>query len=104
MTDDDPPFPCRLTPFDPTVAPALDHVLITRSAVSEWRRQARYPKGRIGIFFGVSTGVHFCDGLNPLDYDFYPVPSLANGFVLFEKGAAAYRAFRSIGPDWEIIF
>lgn len=85
-------------------SPALDHVLVTRAAVEQWRRERQYPRGRIGVFFGTKTGLHFCAGVNPLDFDFYPMPQMQNGIALFERGLVARRAFVTACPDLEIIF
>lgn len=82
----------------------MDHVLVTRSAVDDWRRKADYPKGRIGVFFGVRTAICFCDGVDPREFDFYPIPQIANGFLLFERGPVARKKFRELGPMWEVIF
>jgi hypothetical protein len=86
------------------LSPALDHVLVTRSTVDQWRREARYPAGRIGLFFGVRTGIYFCDPLDPSDFDFYPLSTFPDGVILFERGVSAYRAFLELHPEAEIIF
>jgi hypothetical protein len=85
-------------------SPALDYVFVTRALVSQWRQQAKYPRGRIGAFFGPNTGLHFCSGVDPLDFDFYVLPNFPNGVLLFERGYTAYKAFAEICPDREIIF
>ena len=80
------------------------HVLMTRSAVDRWRRAAGYPKGRIGVFFGTRTTIGFGDQVSPLDFDFYPTPDLEDGILLLDRGLSAYKLFRELDPDWEIIF
>lgn len=79
-------------------------VMLTRAAVQNWRQSRNYPHGRIGVFFGVRTSIAFADGVDPLDFDFYPIPGLANGILLLDRGLSAYKTFREIDPDWEIIF
>lgn len=86
------------------ISPALDHVLVTHAAIEDWRQEARYPTGRIGVIFGVRTAIHFCDPLDPLDFDFYPLPTFPDGVLLFERGVSAYWAVRELHPNWEIIF
>lgn len=86
------------------ISPALDCVLITRAQIAQWRRENKYPTGRIGVFFGTKTVVHFCDGVNPLEFDFYPLHTFPNGVLLFERGVLAYRAFIELHPDSEVVF
>jgi hypothetical protein len=86
------------------IAPALDHVLLTRSRVDQWRRENKYPRGRIGVFFGVRTAIHFCDRLDPIDFDFWPLTTFPDGVILLERGVSAFRAYRELHPDSEVIF
>lgn len=88
----------------PSPAQALDCVLITRAQVNQWRRESRYPRGRIGVFFGTGTALHFCEGVSPLEFDFYPLHAFPNGVLLFERGVTAYRAFLELHPNLEVIF
>jgi hypothetical protein len=86
------------------IAPALDHVLLTREHVDKWRRENKYPRGRIGIFFGVRTAIHFCDRLDPVDFDFWPLAAFPNGTVQLERGILARCAFIELHPEAEVIF
>jgi hypothetical protein len=86
------------------IAPALDHVLLTRDRVNQWRRENKYPRGRIGVFFGVRTAIHFCDRLDPIAFDFWPLSTFPDGVILLERGVSAFRAYRELYPDSEVIF
>lgn len=91
-------------PSNSPISPALDHVLVTRAQIDQWRRGAKYPRGRIGIIFGVKTAIYFCDDLDPLNFDFWPLSTFPDGIVMFERGVLAHRAVRELHPNWEIIF
>lgn len=90
--------------MDNSISPALNHALITRRQVARWRREARYPVGRIGVFFGTRTAIFFSGDVDPLDFDFYPLATFPDGILLLERGVSAYRAYRELHPDAEIIF
>jgi hypothetical protein len=87
-----------------TPSPALDCVIITQANIDKWRRENKYPTGRIGVIFGTQTAIHCCEGVDPKGFDFYPITTFPNGILLFERGVLAYRAFRDLHPTWEIIF
>lgn len=82
----------------------LKHAVVTRTTVDLWRKVACFPQGRIGVFFGVQTALFFGDGLDPADFDFYPVPKLAQGVFMLDRGYTAQATFLDLDPAWEIIF